>query len=156
VIARLDGHELARFELESLREQVALVRGAELVAGSVLDNLDGRRIASEGAELSPLLELVGLRERLYGLAHGLATGLLPDASPLDRTDARRLALVRALLARPRLLLIDRGLDGLGLTPGQRTALLDWLFDGRRPWSLIVTSEHPDLLSRCDQRFALNS
>lgn len=156
VVARLDGHELPRLELESLRQQVALVRGAELVAGSVLDNLDGRRIASEGAELSSLLELVGLRERLYGLEHGLATGLLPDASPLDRTDARRLALVRALLARPRLLLIDRGLDGLGLVPSQRLALLDWLFDDRRPWSLIVTSEDPDLLSRCDQRFSHSS
>lgn len=156
VVARLDGHELGRLELESLREQVALVRGAELVAGSVLDNLDGRRIASEGDDLSPLLELVGLRERLYGLEHGLTTGLLPDASPLDRTDARRLALVRAVLAQPRLLLIDRGLDGLGLVPSQRAALLDWLFDDRRPWSLIVASEDPDLLSRCDQRFSLNS
>lgn len=156
VVARLDGHELSRLELESLREQVKLVRGAELVAGTVLDNLDGRRIASEGDDLSPLLELVGLRERLYGLEHGLETGLLPDASPLDRTDARRLALVRALLARPRLLLIDRGLDGLGLATGQRAALLDWLFDDRRPWSLIVASEDPQLLSRCDQQFALNS
>lgn len=156
VVARLDGHELNRLELESLREQVKLVRGAELVAGTVLDNLDGRRIASEGDDLSPLLELVGLRDRLYGLEHGLETGLLPDASPLDRTDARRLALVRALLARPRLLLIDRGLDGLGLATSQRAALLDWLFDDRRPWSLIVASEDPQLLSRCDQQFSLNS
>ncbi len=154
MLARLDGHEAAGLELESLREQVVLVRGAELVAGSVLDNLDGRAIASDGEDLGPLLERVGLRERLEGLPHGLHTKLLPDASPLDRTDARRLALVRGLLAHPRLLLIDRDLDGLGLTPSQRTALLDWIFDRQRPWTLIVASEDPELLARCDQRLSL--
>ncbi|MFV8755236.1 ABC transporter transmembrane domain-containing protein [Nannocystaceae bacterium ST9] len=154
VAVRLDGHEVPRLELESLRAQVWLVRGAELVAGSVLDNLDGRTIAGEGEDLGPLLDRVGLRSRLLGLAQGLATPLLPDASPLDRTDARRLALVRALAARPRLLLIDRGLDGLGLSATQRAALLDWIFDRQRPWTLIVASEDPELLARCDLRLEL--
>ena len=153
--ARLDGHESDQLELESLREQVVLVRGAELVAGSVLDNLDGRAIASEGEPLGPLLDRLGLRERLLGLEQGLDTPLLPDATPLDRSAARRLALARGLLARPRLLLIDRGLDGLGLEPGQRAALLDWIFDRAQPWTLIVASEDADLLARCDHRIELD-
>lgn len=155
ISARLDDHEVDSIELESLREQVALVRGAELVGGSVLDNLDGRTIAGEGEPLGPMLERVGLRERLLGLDEGLATTLLPDGSPLARTEARRLALIRALLARPRLVLIDRGLDGLGLAPAQRDALLDWLFARDRPWTLIVASEDLDLLARCDRQLEVS-
>jgi putative ABC transport system ATP-binding protein len=152
--ARLDGHEVERLDHESVRDQVALVRGAELVAGTVLDNLDGRAIFGAGEDLDPLLDRVDLRERLLRLPQGLDTVLLPQGSPLDRVAARRLALVRALATRPRLLLIDRGLDGLGLDPSRRQALLDWIFDRHRPWTLIVASEDEDLLARCDRRFQL--
>lgn len=155
VSIRLDGVEIERLDPERLREQVSLVRGAELVSGSVLDNLDGRAVAHDGEPLGPLLDLVGLRERLLGLPEGLATELSPDGTPLERTDARRLALVRAMLARPRLLLIDRGLDALGLSPDQRSALLDWLFARERPWTLIVATEDPSLLARCDMCLELD-
>lgn len=154
---RLDGIELERLDPGRLREHVVLVRGAELVIGSVLDNLDGRASMSEGdgEELVTLLELVDMRERLFALPQQLATRVLGEGAPFDRNEARRLALVRALLRRPRLLLIDRGLDGLGLSPERRRLLLDWLFARERPWTLIVASEDSALLDRCDVRIELD-
>jgi putative ABC transport system ATP-binding protein len=154
VLVRFDGRELHRLEPESLREHVALVRGGELVGGSVLENLDGRATTSVGDDLGPLLELVGLRERLMSLPHGLATRVLPDGAPLDPSVARRLALVRAMLAQPRLLLIDGGLDNLGLSPTQHRMLLAWLFDRARPWTLIVATRDPELLASCDLQLNL--
>ncbi len=155
VALRLDGVELERLDPARLREQVVLVRGAELVIGSVLDNLDGRASLSEGEDLMPLLELVDMRERLMALPDRLATRVAGEGAPFDRNEARRLALVRALLRRPRLLLIDRGLDGLGLAPERRRALLDWMFARERPWTLIVASEDRELLERCDVRLELD-
>jgi ABC-type bacteriocin/lantibiotic exporter with double-glycine peptidase domain len=151
---RLDGRELHRVEPESLREHVALVRGAELVGGSILDNIDGRAGPNVDENLGRLLDRVGLRGLSSPLPEGLATRIHPDGAPLDHTVARRLALVRAMLAEPRLLLIDGGLDGLGLVSSQRHALLDWLFDRARPWTLVVATEDPDLLARCDVQLQL--
>ncbi|MFV8754343.1 hypothetical protein ACNOYE_27675 [Nannocystaceae bacterium ST9] len=152
--ARLDGLETHVVDHESLRDQVALVRGGEVFWASARENLDlGQR--SDDRHLLALLELVDLRERLLGLPQGLDTPLMSDGdgAPLDETEIRRLVLVRALLGEPRLLLIDRGLDGLGLDANQRKRLYDWLFDRRRAWTLIVTTESMyggELLDRCDR------
>jgi putative ABC transport system ATP-binding protein len=155
VAVRLDGRELHRVEPESLRAQVALVRGAELVGGSILDNLDGRAGVNVDETLGRLLDRVGLRELSSSLPEGLVTHIHPDGAPLGHTIARRVALVRAMLAEPRLLLLDGGLDGLGLPSTKRHALLDWLFDRARPWTLVVATDDPDLLARCDVQLRLH-
>lgn len=156
--ARLDGLETHLVDPESLRDQVALVRGGELFWASARDNLElGRR--SDDKQLLDLLELVGLRERLLALPQGLDTPLMSDGdgAPLDESEVRRVVLIRALLAEPRLLLIDRGLDGLGLDQAQRRRLYDWLFDRARPWTLIVTTEsmhYGELIARCDRQLEI--
>ncbi|HVH99744.1 MAG TPA: hypothetical protein VM869_13575 [Enhygromyxa sp.] len=52
-----------------------------------------------------------------------------------------------MLRRPRLLLIDGGLDGLGLDPETRARLLAHLFASDAPWTLLVITENPEILAR---------
>lgn len=156
--ARLDGIETHLLDPESLRGQVALVRGQEVVWAKVRENID-LGLGSDDKELLELLDLVHLRERLLGLPQGLDTMLISDSDggPLEESELRRIVLVRALLAKPRLLLLDRGLDGLGLDGQQRGRLYDWLFDRQRPWSLIVSTssqECAEVLGRCDNRIEI--
>lgn len=159
---RLDGRPIDALELESLRSEVALVREVELVGASLLDNLDPlfapRTAAEVGRDLCTrlreVLEQVGLATRLDTLPDGARTRLQPDGAPLRRSEARRLMLARALLRRPRLLLIDGGLDGLGLDDATHAALLDLLFAADAPWTMIVASEDPRVLARCEQTVSL--
>ena len=155
VDALVDGIETHVLDPEGLRGHVALVRGQEVVWATVRQNLDLGH-GSDDRELLELLEVVHLRERVLGLPEGLDTMLIGDSdgAPLDEGELRRIVLVRALLAKPRLLLLDRGLDGLGLDAKQRNRLYDWLFDRRRPWTLIVSTgshECAEVLGRCDHR-----
>lgn len=152
---RIDGCSLRALDLEVMRGELALVRGVELVGGSVRDNLDPRPIPSDGAAIREALALVGLDDRVAALPEGLHTALLPSGAPLCEAEARRLMIAAALLRRPRLLLIDGGLDGLGLDPSTRARLLDRLFAGDAPWSLIVVSDDADLLLRCTTRQRLS-
>lgn len=159
--ARLDGHDVHLLELDSLRDQVALVRGAELVCTSARENLVGAGGPEGAAELDFLLDLLDLRPALQRLPKGLEQELLPDgdAGPLTDSEIRRIVLARALLAAPRLLLVDLGLDRLGLSAPQRTAALDWIFDRRRPWTAVVVTDSVDsrdLLARCDHRLVLST
>lgn len=154
VSARLDGYEVHHLELDSLRGQVALVRGGEVVCASMLENLVGsEHWPGDRSELHALLDLVELRHTILTLPGGFEQELIPDGDdgPLTPSETRRLALVRALLAHPRLLLLDLALDRLDLGPSQRRALLDWIFDPRRPWTVVVVTDgldSADVLQRC--------
>jgi putative ABC transport system ATP-binding protein len=145
---RVDGCSIRGLDLEALRGEVALVRGIELVAGSIRDNLDPRPIPSDGAAVRAVLDLVGLGDRVSALPEGLATPMLPSGAPLEMAEARCLMLGQALLRQPRLLLIDGGLDGLGLAQDTHDRLVDYLFATDAPWTLIVISDDPELLRHC--------
>ncbi|WAS91341.1 ATP-binding cassette domain-containing protein [Nannocystis punicea] len=157
---RLDGRDVARLELASVREQVALVRGGELVGATLLENIVGPDWLGDHAELDELLDLVDLRNAVLALPGGFDQVLLPDGDGGQLTDCevRRLVLLRALVAQPRLLLIDLGLDRLDLAAPQRAALLDWIFDRARPWTLLVVTDSVDsdeVLARCDHQHVLH-
>ncbi len=114
----LDGNDLRDLSLASLRSRVAVVRGLEILPGTVAENMGivGRKIAS--AEIWEALETVGLSDRVRALPEGLQTVLHPTGTPLTRADALRLTLARALVARPALLVLDGALDALPPASGQ--------------------------------------
>ncbi|MBL9017683.1 MAG: hypothetical protein JNL83_26070, partial [Myxococcales bacterium] len=64
--------------------------------------------------------------------------------------AQRLVLARALLARPRLMVVDGGLDNLGLEAAAKERVLDRVFRQRNT-TLIVISNDPDVQRRCERQ-----
>jgi len=153
----IDELDLRRADLASVRDRVVLVHGADFVADTVIDNL---RIAApdrlEEAEVRELLRLVGLEKVIDALPSGLDTPMLPNGAPLSETQARRLALIRALAARPRLLLLDRALDNLGLDISTKAELLDEVLGPGAPWTAVVVTDDPDVAERCERCVALEA
>ncbi len=150
----VNGLDLRQLDLATLREQVVLVRDPDLLQASLLDNLRLFAGDVELAEVQATLDLVGLDETVGELPSGLDTELLPSGAPLSASEARRVALARALLARPRLLLLDGALDRVGMTPALRTRLLRRVFAADAPWTAVVTTEEADVAAAASQRFAL--
>lgn len=152
----LAGVDLRRINLASARDRVGLARGADFVVGSVIDNV---RISSGGTleerKIRELLRLFDLERVIDALPSGLDTPMFPAGNPLSETQARRLALVRTLASRPRLLLLDRALDGLGLAPDQQAAALDFIFGRGAPWTTLVVSENPEVVARCDRSLLIH-
>jgi ABC-type multidrug transport system fused ATPase/permease subunit len=95
-----------------------------------------------------VLRFVGLEDAVRQLPHGLQTDLLPHGGPLSESQAIRLGIARALIGKPRLLILDGVLDNLD--PGDNPELLDHLFDRSRPWTLLVASNNPKILAMCDR------
>jgi putative ABC transport system ATP-binding protein len=106
-----DQEDLRSLNLGSLRNQVHLVRGVEVIAGTISQNLQSGRQPTP-PEVRTTLKAVGLLEEFMRLPAGLETPLQPSGAPLSESQVQRLMLARALLARPRLLLIDQSLDRL--------------------------------------------
>ena len=144
---RLDDVDARALPLEALRRDVALVRGVELFPGTVLENVRLGREYLSHADLSRALDDVGLLDELLGLPDGLDTVLHPHGRPLSHRQACRLMIARAIVGRPRLVVLDGALDQIDQREEQEH-LSSVLFGPDAPWTLICITERADLLARC--------
>ena len=144
---RVDGVPLTDLSLGAFRDEVKLVRGAEIFAGSVLDNVRAGRDMS-AAEARRALRAVLLDEALERFPAGLHTRVATHGAPLTPDEALRLTLARALAARPRLLLLDGTLDAL--SPRVRDAVIQELDVRRSRTTVLVATQQPSVASSCDR------
>jgi putative ABC transport system ATP-binding protein len=147
-VVAVDGIEVRGLSLERLREQVALVQGPGIFAGTVLENIRAGG-GHTPEEVREILRFVGLEETVRRLPNGLQTELLPHGGPLSESQAIRVGIARALIGKPRLLILDGVLDNLD--PIDCPEFLNCLFDPSRPWTLLVASTNPTILGMCDRR-----
>ena len=147
----VDGLDVRDLDLAALRQRIAVVR-SETFSGTVLDNVRLGRSEVDVAEVRRALELVGLLESIDGMAEGLRTELTATGEPLSSSQKTRLAVARAIVGSPAVLVLDEAIDGLD--PRDREPLLDALFAAERPWTAVITSNDSAIHARCDVVFAL--
>ncbi|NVJ13114.1 peptidase domain-containing ABC transporter [Myxococcus sp. AM010] len=147
------GVDTRRVSLAALRSQVALVRGVEVLVGSVLDNVRAGRAAVGPSEARRALAAVGLLEAVLSLPRGLDTPLGPTGAPLSSGQVRRLMVARALAGAPRLIVLDEVLEGL--SERGRQEVMDSLLAPEARWTLVVlASEEDAAVRRVDRRHTL--
>jgi ABC-type bacteriocin/lantibiotic exporter with double-glycine peptidase domain len=152
-VVEVDGIDLRGLSLEKLREQVALVEGADIFIGTAGENVCVGRPHLSPGEVREALQVVGLHRVVHDLPDGLDTPLTPDGGRLSASQALRLTLARALVGRPRLLILDGVLDRLD--PRECPDLLPRLFDRSAPWTLIVSTTNAAVVGLCDRIVGMN-
>ncbi len=144
----LDGWDLRDLSRESLREQVGTVKGLEIVEGTVFENVAmGRRHVSVG-DVRAALRMACLLDIVQSLPDGLQTRLAVSGSPLSSGQAARLMLARAIVDRPRVLVLDEAVDEIDQE--MRDQVISALVDRTAPWTLVLLTHSPDLADRCDR------
>lgn len=141
-VVSLDGQDLREIARVSVRTQLNLVTGFEIVEGSILDNVRLGRSDVSTQEIRDSLERLGLLEEFVGLPDGLRTRLLQDGAPLSRTSALMLMIARAMVGDPRAIVVDGTLDELG--PSARARALEALQEPAAPWTLLVFTASPEV------------
>ena len=102
-----DGIRLTDISKRSLRQSMAIVlQETHLFTGSVLDNIRYGRLSATDEECIEAARLVGAHEFIRRLAHGYQTLLQGDGGNLSQGERQLLAIARAAVANPPVLIMD--------------------------------------------------
>jgi ATP-binding cassette subfamily B protein len=128
----LDGHDLRRVTLGSLRHQLGVVpQEPFLFAGTIRDNISFARPDATDDEVREAVEAVGLEEVVDRMPQGVDTIVHERGQSLSSGERQLIALARAFMARPRVLVLDEATSNLDLLSEQRIeTALDVLLEGR--------------------------
>lgn len=111
----IDGRDLRSVTLESLHRQLGVVpQEPFLFAGSIRDNISFGRPDASSEEIAEAVSRVGLDELIERLPDGLETVVHERGQSLSSGERQLIALTRAFLARPRVLVLDEATSNLDL------------------------------------------
>jgi ABC-type multidrug transport system fused ATPase/permease subunit len=117
---RLGGTDVRELELGSLRRMLCFVpQTPALFDDTLARNLRLGNKAASDAELSRVIELVGLEVLVDALPQGWNSGIGPGGARLSGGERQRLVLARTLLRKPAILILDEATSALDTTAEQR-------------------------------------
>jgi ATP-binding cassette subfamily B protein len=128
----IDGHDLRDVTLSSLRRQIGVVpQEPFLFVGSLRENIAFARPDATDEEIWAAVDQVGLRDLVERSPDGLDTQLHERGQSVSSGERQLLALARAFLAEPRVVVLDEATSNLDLHSELRVeAALDALLEGR--------------------------
>jgi ABC-type multidrug transport system fused ATPase/permease subunit len=128
----VDGHDLRTVRAESLRSQMGIVpQEAFLFSGTVGDNIAFGRPDASAADVEAAARAVGAWHFISTLPHGLDTEVGERGVQLSAGQRQLVAFARALIADPRILVLDEATSNVDLhTEGRIEAGMRRLLAGR--------------------------
>jgi ABC-type multidrug transport system fused ATPase/permease subunit len=157
----IDDHDLRDVTADSLRRQLAIVpQEGHLFAGTLAENLAFGRPEATDTELAAAVEAVGAPELVASLPDGLDTVISDRGSGLSAGERQLVSFARALVADPRLLILDEATSSVDLRSERIIeSALDRLLAGRtaiiiahrlstiRDADRIVVLEHGEIVEQ---------
>jgi ATP-binding cassette subfamily B protein len=145
----IDGHDLRDVTIRSLRSQLGVVpQEPFLFAGTLRDNIAFARPDATDDEVWEAVHRVGLTEFTERLSEGLDTPVHERGVSLASGERQLLALARAFLAKPRVLVLDEATSNLDLKSETLVeAGLDAVLEGR---TAIIVAHRLSTAMRADR------
>ena len=151
----VDGEPLAGARLEGWRASLAYVgQDGSVFDDSVRGNLLAEGAAADDEALWAVLRQVGLEARVRAFAAGLDQRIGDRGSQLSGGERQRLAIARALLRRPSLLILDEATSALD--PEGEAGVIEALRALQPRPAAILVAHRETTLGHCDLRARIDN
>jgi len=147
----LDGHDVKKHSLDSFRRQLGMAeQNAHLFKGSIRENLTYLCEEASADEIEYTCKLVGLDKIVALLPNGLDYMIGEIGISLSEGQRQRIGLARALIRKPRLIVLDEALSSID--EESEIAILNNLKVLRFKPTIVVISHSRSAIRICDRIF----
>ena len=150
----VDGHNLAQVDPTWLRRQISVVpQESFLFGGSIRENIGARVPNARMPKIIAAAKMAGAHEFITAMAEGYDTHIGERGTALSGGQRQRLALARALITDPRILILDEATSALDYESEQIIRKnLGRISEGR---TVILVAHRLSMLRRADRIFVLD-
>ena len=144
----IDGYDVQEVTQTSLRQQFGVVlQETHLFTGTVMDNIRYGRLNATDEEIIQAAHTVGAHDFIIQLEHGYQTEVREGGSLLSMGQRQLIAYARALLADPRILILDEATSNIDTqTEKIIQSALDKVLEGR---TSFVIAHRLSTITRAD-------
>lgn len=142
------------YDLFSLRRNIGLaLNQQDIIDGSLMENLTMGQENISLEEISRLCTLTGLTHYIHSLDQGFDTRLASTGRKLPDHAAKKIVLIRALLNKPRLLLLEEPWNGM--EKQYQEQIKNYLLTQSHQSSMIIVTTDKNFIEKCDKVLFLN-
>ncbi|MCP4703798.1 MAG: ABC transporter ATP-binding protein [candidate division Zixibacteria bacterium] len=150
----LDGHDLRKFKLSDLRRNIGYVpQEPTLFSDTIRNNITFGREDIEEKVVEWAVEVSQLKDEVATFSDGLNTAIGTRGVAISGGQKQRLALARALVGKPRILILDDCTSALDSRT--ETALWERLHMVLPDMTAILITHRPDTLEKVDKVYVLD-
>lgn len=137
-VVKFNDLSIASINYNSLRQQIGYaLSNNQIFLGTILENISMKRSDISLSDVGWALGIVNLNSFLATLPEGLSTPLDPEAKKIPRSVANKIILARAIVSRPKLLLLEDPLDHV--CADEKEEIIKNLTGPDVPWTIIITT-----------------
>ncbi len=148
-VVRIDGHDLKSLKLADLRRHVQIVEQEPLLFHTTIEaNVRYANPDATEADVAAALERVGLSRFIADLPDGLKTVVGDRGMALSAGERQRIALARALVTNPAVLILDE--PSAALDPASERHVIEGYRQAMKDRTVIVISHRLDVVRAADR------
>jgi ABC-type bacteriocin/lantibiotic exporter with double-glycine peptidase domain len=144
-----DRRPASSYELDALRRRMGYVpQRPRLASGSILENLRTGRPDASLEQVAAAARLAGMHEEVLSFPNGYETAVGEGGLKLSEGQKQRMALARALVGDPDILILDE--PTASLDEETELSVMDALHQWRQGRTIIIVTHRPSTARRCDR------
>lgn len=150
----LDEYDVRTLDLASLRKNVGLVfPHDEIFEGTIWENITLGRDWISARDVMEAIRITRLDEAFLRLPKGLQTQVISHGKNLSTGQIRRLMIARAIVHKPRLLILDEAFTGI--EEKMKLEILQDLYDPAQKWTILSITHDPEVVAGSSEIYVLS-